>query len=190
MICSKARRAQISRQAYGAAAASHAVIAVPVAPLRTGCNTRPLLPRYHHRIQSRANASGPRQFLIFIASFLRRGKIRMRLTSVTVMLGRRSAFRFRSGYRCGERSTKIAQAIPGGGRCREIRCCADLRQTMAIDRGIASPAWAQTKLVPNGVTARAGNCAPIGRTNRLTFSQAITSVTNEPTHCPRRRLHI
>jgi hypothetical protein len=29
---------------------------------------------------------------------------------------------------------------------------------------IASPAWAQTNLVPKGTTARVDNCAPIGRT--------------------------
>jgi hypothetical protein len=29
---------------------------------------------------------------------------------------------------------------------------------------IASPAWAQTKLTPKGVTARVDNCTPIGRT--------------------------
>jgi hypothetical protein len=29
---------------------------------------------------------------------------------------------------------------------------------------VASPAWAQTKLTPKGVTARVDNCAPIGRT--------------------------
>ena len=37
---------------------------------------------------------------------------------------------------------------------------------------VASPALAQTKLVPKGVTARADNCAPIGRTEdgRLVYS--------------------
>jgi len=29
---------------------------------------------------------------------------------------------------------------------------------------LSSVAWAQTKLTPKGVTARADNCAPIGRT--------------------------
>ena len=37
---------------------------------------------------------------------------------------------------------------------------------------VASPALAQTKLVPKGVTARVDNCAPIGRTEdgRLVYS--------------------
>jgi hypothetical protein len=37
---------------------------------------------------------------------------------------------------------------------------------------IASPAWAQTKLVPKNVTARADPCAPIGRTadGKLVYS--------------------
>jgi hypothetical protein len=37
---------------------------------------------------------------------------------------------------------------------------------------IASPAWAQTKLLPKNVTARADPCAPIGRTadGKLVYS--------------------
>ena len=37
---------------------------------------------------------------------------------------------------------------------------------------IASPAWAQTKLVPKSATARADPCAPIGRTadGKLVYS--------------------
>jgi hypothetical protein len=37
---------------------------------------------------------------------------------------------------------------------------------------IASPAWAQTKLLPKSVTARADPCAPIGRTadGKLVYS--------------------
>jgi hypothetical protein len=37
---------------------------------------------------------------------------------------------------------------------------------------IASPSWAQTKLVPKNVTARADPCAPIGRTadGKLVYS--------------------
>jgi hypothetical protein len=37
---------------------------------------------------------------------------------------------------------------------------------------IASPAWAQTKLVPKSATARVDNCAPIGRTadGKLVYS--------------------
>src|SRR3978361_2033137 len=36
----------------------------------------------------------------------------------------------------------------------------------------SSPAWAQTKLLPKGATARADNCAPIGRTadGKLVYS--------------------
>jgi hypothetical protein len=37
---------------------------------------------------------------------------------------------------------------------------------------LSSPAWAQTKLLPKGATARADNCAPIGRTadGKLVYS--------------------
>jgi hypothetical protein len=37
---------------------------------------------------------------------------------------------------------------------------------------LASPAWAQTKLLPKGATARVDNCAPIGRTadGKLVYS--------------------
>jgi hypothetical protein len=37
---------------------------------------------------------------------------------------------------------------------------------------IASPAWAQTNLVPKGAAARVDNCAPIGRTadGKLVYS--------------------
>jgi hypothetical protein len=37
---------------------------------------------------------------------------------------------------------------------------------------LASPAWAQTKLLPKGAAARVDNCAPIGRTadGKLVYS--------------------
>jgi hypothetical protein len=37
---------------------------------------------------------------------------------------------------------------------------------------IASPAWAQTKILPKSITARVDNCAPIGRTEdgKLVYS--------------------
>lgn len=46
----------------------------------------------------------------------------------------------------------------------------------------ASPAWAQTKLVPKSVTARADNCAPIGRTadGQLVYSMKCESLPAPP----------
>jgi hypothetical protein len=47
---------------------------------------------------------------------------------------------------------------------------------------IASPAWAQTKLVPKSVTARADPCAPIGRTadGRLVYSMKCENLPVPP----------
>ena len=47
---------------------------------------------------------------------------------------------------------------------------------------IASPAWAQTKLAPKGVTARADNCAPIGRTadGQLVYSMKCDNLPAPP----------
>jgi hypothetical protein len=47
---------------------------------------------------------------------------------------------------------------------------------------ISSPAWAQTKLVPKSVTARADNCAPIGRTadGKLVYSMKCENLPAPP----------
>ena len=47
---------------------------------------------------------------------------------------------------------------------------------------IASPAWAQTKLVPKSVTARADPCAPIGRTadGKLVYSMKCENLPVPP----------
>jgi hypothetical protein len=47
---------------------------------------------------------------------------------------------------------------------------------------IASPAWAQTKLLPKSVTARADPCAPIGRTadGKLVYSMKCENLPAPP----------
>jgi hypothetical protein len=47
---------------------------------------------------------------------------------------------------------------------------------------IASPAWAQTKLVPKAATARVDNCAPIGRTadGKLVYSMKCEVLPTPP----------
>jgi hypothetical protein len=47
---------------------------------------------------------------------------------------------------------------------------------------IASPAWAQTKLLPKGATARVDNCAPIGRTEdgKLVYSMKCENLPGPP----------
>jgi hypothetical protein len=47
---------------------------------------------------------------------------------------------------------------------------------------IASPAWAQTKLLPKGATARVDNCAPIGRTEdgKLVYSMKCDNLPAPP----------
>src|SRR6266849_5531711 len=47
---------------------------------------------------------------------------------------------------------------------------------------IASPAWAQTKLTPKSVTARADACAPIGRTadGKLVYSMKCDNLPVPP----------
>jgi hypothetical protein len=47
---------------------------------------------------------------------------------------------------------------------------------------ISSPAWAQTKLSPKSVTARADNCAPIGRTadGKLVYSMKCENLPAPP----------
>jgi hypothetical protein len=47
---------------------------------------------------------------------------------------------------------------------------------------IASPAWAQTKLVPKSVTARVDPCAPIGRTanGQLVYSMKCDNLPVPP----------
>jgi hypothetical protein len=47
---------------------------------------------------------------------------------------------------------------------------------------ISSPAWAQTKLLPKGVTARVDNCTPIGRTEdgKLVYSMKCQNLPAPP----------
>jgi hypothetical protein len=47
---------------------------------------------------------------------------------------------------------------------------------------IASPAWAQTKLLPKGTAARVDNCAPIGRTEdgKLVYSMKCDNLPAPP----------
>ena len=47
---------------------------------------------------------------------------------------------------------------------------------------ISSPAWAQTKLPPKSATARAGPCAPIGRTadGKLVYSMKCDNLPAPP----------
>src|ERR1700687_2941600 len=47
---------------------------------------------------------------------------------------------------------------------------------------IASPAWAQTKLLPKSATARVDNCAPIGRTEdgKLVYSMKCETLPIPP----------
>jgi hypothetical protein len=51
---------------------------------------------------------------------------------------------------------------------------------------MSSPAWAQTRLVPKSVTARADNCAPIGRTEdgKLVYSMKCEHIPTPPSPPP------
>jgi hypothetical protein len=51
---------------------------------------------------------------------------------------------------------------------------------------IASPAWAQTKLLPKGVAARVDNCVPIGRTadGKLVYSMKCDNLPAPPSPPP------
>jgi hypothetical protein len=51
---------------------------------------------------------------------------------------------------------------------------------------IASPAWAQTNLVPKGAAARVDNCAPIGRTadGKLVYSMKCENLPAAPSPPP------
>jgi hypothetical protein len=55
---------------------------------------------------------------------------------------------------------------------------------------IASPAWAQTKLMPKGVTARADPCAPIGRTadGKLVYSMKCDNLPAPPPPPPQAEI--
>jgi hypothetical protein len=51
---------------------------------------------------------------------------------------------------------------------------------------VASPAWAQTQLVPKGSAARVDNCAPIGRTadGKLVYSMKCDNLPAPPAPPP------
>jgi hypothetical protein len=55
---------------------------------------------------------------------------------------------------------------------------------------IASPAWAQTKLLPKSVTARADPCAPIGRTadGKLVYSMKCENLPAPPSPPPQAEI--
>jgi hypothetical protein len=55
---------------------------------------------------------------------------------------------------------------------------------------IASPAWAQTQLVPKGSAARVDNCAPIGRTadGKLVYSMKCDNLPVPPSPPPQTEL--
>lgn len=52
------------------------------------------------------------------------------------------------------------------------------------------PAWAQTRLTPKGATARADNCAPIGRTanGQLVYSMKCENLPAPPSPPPQAEL--
>jgi len=55
---------------------------------------------------------------------------------------------------------------------------------------VASPAWAQTKMVPKSVTARVDNCAPIGRTadGQLVYSMKCENLPAPPAPAPQAEM--
>jgi hypothetical protein len=55
---------------------------------------------------------------------------------------------------------------------------------------IASPAWAQTKLLPKSTTARVDNCAPIGRTadRQLVYSMKCDNLPAPPPPPPQAEI--
>ena len=55
---------------------------------------------------------------------------------------------------------------------------------------ISSPAWAQTKLSPKSVTARADPCAPIGRTadGKLVYSMKCDNLPTPPPPSPQAEI--
>jgi hypothetical protein len=55
---------------------------------------------------------------------------------------------------------------------------------------IASPAWAQTKLLPKSATARVDNCAPIGRTadGKLVYSMKCDNLPAPPPPPPQAEI--
>jgi hypothetical protein len=84
--------------------------------------------------------------------------------------------RFAAKYLAGERVERPSTS-PGrsGSMGRHVACCErkPMKKLVIAILLVASPALAQTKLVPpKGVTARVDNCAPIGRTEdgRLVYS--------------------
>jgi hypothetical protein len=55
---------------------------------------------------------------------------------------------------------------------------------------IASPAWAQTKLLPKSMAARVDNCAPIGRTanGQLVYSMKCDNLPAPPPPPPQAEI--
>ena len=63
-------------------------------------------------------------------------------------------------------------------------CAKLMKKLVILILLVSSPAWAQTKLLPKNVTARADPCAPIGRTadGKLVYSMKCENlpVPGEP----------
>jgi hypothetical protein len=83
--------------------------------------------------------------------------------------------RFAAKYLAGERVERLSTSLGRSGSMgHHIASCErkPMKKLVIAILLVASPALAQTKLVPKGVTARVDNCAPIGRTEdgRLVYS--------------------
>ena len=83
--------------------------------------------------------------------------------------------RLSAKYLAGERVERLSTSSGRSGSMGlHVVCCErkPMKKLVIAILLVASPALAQTKLVPKGVTARVDNCAPIGRTEdgRLVYS--------------------
>jgi hypothetical protein len=78
-------------------------------------------------------------------------------------------------------STSFGRSGSIGGLARRLRE-RPMKKLVLLILLIASPGWAQTKLLPKGVTARADPCAPIGRTadGKLVYSMKCENLPVPP----------
>jgi hypothetical protein len=69
-----------------------------------------------------------------------------------------------------------------GGRTAHVSRDKPMKKLVLAILLMASPAWAQTKLLPKGATARVDNCAPIGRTEdgKLVYSMKCENLPAPP----------
>jgi hypothetical protein len=82
---------------------------------------------------------------------------------------------FAAKYLAGKRVERLSTSSGRSGSMGYYVACCErkpMKKLIIAILLIASPALAQTKLVPKGVTAHVDNCAPIGRTEdgRLVYS--------------------